>query len=54
MSATTASTAEDTLARKRRDGSVISGGHLVAKALQAEGVDGIFTLCSRHLTARRG
>jgi hypothetical protein len=30
-------TAEDTLQRKSRDASVISGGHLVAKALKNEG-----------------
>ncbi len=58
MSTTTApapsSTAEDTLAQKRRDGSVVSGGHLVAKALKADGVDTIFTLCGGHGTARRG
>ncbi|GAA1685278.1 thiamine pyrophosphate-binding protein [Fodinicola feengrottensis] len=28
---------------------VISGGHLVAKALKAEGVDTIFTLCGGHI-----
>src|SRR4029077_12628326 len=39
------STAEDTLQQKSRDANVISGGHLVAKALKAEGVDTIFTLC---------
>ena len=49
MSATTSITAEDTLAQKRKDGSVISGGHLVAKALKAEGVDTIFTLCGGHI-----
>jgi acetolactate synthase-1/2/3 large subunit len=49
MSATTTSTAEDTLAQKRKDGTVISGGHLVAKALKAEGVDTIFTLCGGHI-----
>jgi acetolactate synthase I/II/III large subunit len=49
MSATTKTTAEDTLAQKRRDGSVVSGGHLVAKALKAEGVDTIFTLCGGHI-----
>ena len=31
------STAHDTLAQKNKDGSVVSGGHLVAKALKAEG-----------------
>lgn len=44
-----ATTAEDTLKAKSRDGSVISGGHLVAKALKAEGVDTIFTLCGGHI-----
>ncbi len=43
------STAEDTLAQKSRDASVISGGRLVAKALKAEGVDTIFTLCGGHI-----
>jgi acetolactate synthase I/II/III large subunit len=43
------STADDTLARKDRSGDVISGGHLVAKALKNEGVDTIFTLCGGHI-----
>jgi acetolactate synthase-1/2/3 large subunit len=30
-------------------GTTISGGHLVAKALKAEGVDTIFTLCGGHI-----
>src|SRR5258708_11957755 len=42
-------TAEDTLQRKSRDANVISGGHLVAKALKNEGVDKIFTLCGGHI-----
>jgi len=42
-------TATDTLARKDRSGEVISGGHLVAKALKNEGVDTIFTLCGGHI-----
>lgn len=42
-------TATDTLARKDKSGSVISGGHLVAKALANEGVDTIFTLCGGHI-----
>ena len=42
-------TADDTLQRKSRDSSVISGGHLVAKALKSEGVDTIFTLCGGHI-----
>jgi acetolactate synthase-1/2/3 large subunit len=42
-------TAEDTLVRKSRDANMVSGGHLVAKALKAEGVDTIFTLCGGHI-----
>src|SRR5690348_12056772 len=42
-------TADDTLKRKTRDAGVISGGHLVAKALKNEGVDTIFTLCGGHI-----
>src|SRR5256714_13981988 len=42
-------TAEDTLKRKSRNADVISGGHLVAKALKSEGVDTIFTLCGGHI-----
>ncbi len=42
-------TAEDTLVRKTRDANMISGGHLVAKALKSEGVDTIFTLCGGHI-----
>jgi acetolactate synthase I/II/III large subunit len=44
-----ATTAEDTLKRKSRDANVVSGGHLVAKALKNEGVDTIFTLCGGHI-----
>ena len=42
-------TAEDTLRQKSRDPNVVSGGHLVAKALKNEGVDTIFTLCGGHI-----
>ncbi len=42
-------TATDTLQRKSTDASVISGGHLVARALRSEGVDTIFTLCGGHI-----
>src|SRR5215467_9780729 len=42
-------TADDTLRKKSTDAGVISGGHLVAKALKAEGVDTIFTLCGGHI-----
>jgi len=37
------------LAQKSREESVVSGGHLVAKALRNEGVDTIFTLCGGHI-----
>ena len=37
------------LVQKDKSGSVISGGHLVAKALASEGVDTIFTLCGGHI-----
>jgi acetolactate synthase-1/2/3 large subunit len=42
-------TADDTLKRKSRNEAVISGGHLVARALKHEGVDTIFTLCGGHI-----
>jgi len=42
-------TATDTLVRKDRSGETVSGGHLVARALKAEGVDTIFTLCGGHI-----
>src|SRR6058998_591195 len=44
-----ASTADDTLMQKSRDANVISGGHLVARALKNEGVDTIFMLCGGHI-----
>ena len=44
-----ADTASNTLAQKDKSGDVISGGHLVAKALKQEGVDTIFTLCGGHI-----
>jgi acetolactate synthase-1/2/3 large subunit len=43
------STADDTLARKSRAADIVSGGHLVAKALKNEGIDTIFTLCGGHI-----
>jgi acetolactate synthase-1/2/3 large subunit len=46
---TTSSTADDTLKQKTRNAGVISGGHLVARALKNEGVDTIFTLCGGHI-----
>ncbi len=42
-------TADDTLRPKSKDAALISGGHLVAKALKNEGVDTIFTLCGGHI-----
>ncbi|MEM7508503.1 MAG: thiamine pyrophosphate-binding protein [Pseudomonadota bacterium] len=42
-------TAHDTLAQKSKEEGIISGGHLVAKALKNEGVDTIFTLCGGHI-----
>jgi acetolactate synthase-1/2/3 large subunit len=45
----TSTTAEDTLKQKARDPNIVSGGHLVAKALKNEGVDTIFTLCGGHI-----
>jgi len=47
--ATTATTAEDTLRPKSKDAALVSGGHLVARALKNEGVDTIFTLCGGHI-----
>jgi acetolactate synthase-1/2/3 large subunit len=50
LSRTTGSTtADDTLRQKTRNAGVVSGGHLVAKALKNEGVDTIFTLCGGHI-----
>src|SRR6201998_461153 len=42
-------TAEDPLQRKSREAGVVSGGHLVAKALKNEGVDTTSTLCGGHI-----
>ncbi len=40
---------EAVVGKVNRDSEMISGGHLVAKALKAEGVDVIFTLCGGHI-----
>ncbi len=40
---------EDTTTAQGSDTETISGGHLVAKALKAEGIDVIFTLCGGHI-----
>jgi acetolactate synthase-1/2/3 large subunit len=45
----TESAAEQILRQPSQDPERISGGHLVAKALKAEGVDVIFTLCGGHI-----
>ena len=47
MSAT--STAEQAETTNGAGAETISGGHLVAKALKAEGIDTIFTLCGGHI-----
>ncbi len=47
------SLAEDTLAHRRKDGTVICEGHLVAAALNVDGVGTISTLCVGHGMARR-
>ncbi len=46
---TGSATAHDTLARKSADENIVSGGHLVARALRNEGVDTVFTLCGGHI-----
>jgi acetolactate synthase I/II/III large subunit len=46
---TTESSTEKILRKPSEDPDTISGGHLVAKALKAEGVDVIFTLCGGHI-----
>ena len=47
--ATRSDTATNTLAEKSRSADIVSGGHLVARALKNEGVDTIFTLCGGHI-----
>ena len=42
-------TTEDILKKRSSGDGMISGGHLVAKALKNEGVDTIFTLCGGHI-----
>ncbi|GIJ45437.1 acetolactate synthase [Virgisporangium aliadipatigenens] len=49
QTASDAAAAEAILREPSRDSERISGGHLVAKALKAEGVDVIFTLCGGHI-----
>lgn len=47
--ATTETQRETTSAAPEVEPETISGGHLVAKALKAEGIDTIFTLCGGHI-----
>ena len=42
-------TTEEILKKRSTQEGMISGGHLVAKALKNEGVDTIFTLCGGHI-----
>jgi thiamine pyrophosphate-dependent acetolactate synthase large subunit-like protein len=45
----TTTQAEAPRAQREVEPETISGGHLVAKALRAEGIDVIFTLCGGHI-----
>jgi thiamine pyrophosphate-dependent acetolactate synthase large subunit-like protein len=45
----TAATTESQVETTPTESATISGGHLVAKALKAEGIDVIFTLCGGHI-----
>jgi acetolactate synthase-1/2/3 large subunit len=45
----TAATTESHVETTPTESATISGGHLVAKALKAEGIDVIFTLCGGHI-----
>ena len=50
MSATATTATQNTSSAVQADEpQTISGGHLVAKALRAEGIDVIFTLCGGHI-----
>jgi len=50
VSATTTKSAETTASDNgAAEKQLISGGHLVAKALKAEGIDVIYTLCGGHI-----
>lgn len=49
MTATATSKQKETPSGDRVDPETISGGHLVAKALRAEGIEVIFTLCGGHI-----
>jgi acetolactate synthase I/II/III large subunit len=49
VSATSTAVQAETPAARGAETETISGGHLVAKALRAEGIDVIFTLCGGHI-----
>jgi acetolactate synthase I/II/III large subunit len=49
VTATATTYYEETESGPAAEPQTISGGHLVAKALRAEGVDTIFTLCGGHI-----
>src|ERR1700692_606699 len=49
MAQTTEPAAADTRSRPEPDPELISGGHLVARAPQAQGGQVIFTLCGGHI-----
>jgi acetolactate synthase-1/2/3 large subunit len=49
VTATATAHYEETASGPAAEPETISGGHLVAKALRAEGVDVIFTLCGGHI-----
>ena len=49
MTATSTAVQANGPAARRAESDTISGGHLVARALKAEGIDVIFTLCGGHI-----
>jgi acetolactate synthase I/II/III large subunit len=49
VTATSTAARAEAPAAREQDTDTISGGHLVAKALRAEGIDVIFTLCGGHI-----
>jgi acetolactate synthase-1/2/3 large subunit len=49
VTATSTAVQAEALAERGAETETISGGHLVAKALRAEGIDVIFTLCGGHI-----
>jgi acetolactate synthase-1/2/3 large subunit len=49
VTATSTAVQTETPAARVTEPETISGGHLVAKALRAEGIDAIFTLCGGHI-----